>query len=287
MQQPKCLMRTSCGAVSHAACSAAGAAAAQQQQQVPQCTWFSYDPKVPVAGYCTLDDRFLLSSSLQEPSNFISKQLTRIYGRQHLCSSAASSKAACEAYEAKQKLGCYWSDSINICQAREFTDWKWFSRHAYASETPASFMCPGSRGARYKTCFGLPKGADCTATKGCVPAKAGGSCEPDFWAGLGAANQTVWQGHFDSASPFAMGECEATCYLQGLYSRKTGVYGGGAWGQAVEAAGKVCSGLSKDSFTCQAGPKAGVVATARLDKYKNYVVENVVAKSPSSSFSCP
>jgi hypothetical protein len=67
-----------------------------------------------------------------EPSSFISKQLTRVFAQQRLCN-AATSEAACKGLQQQQQqqqqqqnLGCYWNGQR--CDAKERSDWSWFSR---------------------------------------------------------------------------------------------------------------------------------------------------------------
>jgi hypothetical protein len=64
-----------------------------------------------------------------EPGSYISKQLTRVFARQRLCN-AATSEATCKGLQQQQQqqqgLGCYWNGQR--CDAKERSDWSWFSR---------------------------------------------------------------------------------------------------------------------------------------------------------------
>jgi hypothetical protein len=112
---------------SAAAAAAAAPAAAAPPANIPTCTWFAYDAKIPTAGYCTVSDTYYLTIPAQ-PSSFISKQLTRVFARHWLCN-AATSEAACKGLQQQQQqqgLGCYWNGQR--CDAKERSDWSWFSR---------------------------------------------------------------------------------------------------------------------------------------------------------------
>lgn len=99
---------------------------------VPACSWFAYDPNIAVAGYCTTNDAYYTAIAA-EPTTFTAKRLTRVYGRQVLCS-AAISEGACKALTTS--LNCYWTGKK--CDAREKSDWSWFARHVGRGLQPLS-----------------------------------------------------------------------------------------------------------------------------------------------------
>jgi len=248
---------------------------------------------VAFAGYCKVNDNFYIAISA-EPTSYISKALTRVYGRDYLCSSYTSG-STCSAQASA--LGCYWTSQK--CTARELSDWSWFSRHAYLEEAPSWMLCPDSQAATMKKCSSGLQGSACTTTKGCA-LDSKGFCGPAFFTGKTQDQKEDWFNKFRAMDPAIHGECESACYLKGIFGcssyynikpataqqaacKKNSfcswdgtqcrqlLLGTDAWGQAAAKAGVLCPTLSKDVNTCQRGPIGAIIQTARVQLYKDWV----------------
>lgn len=298
-----------CAGAAAAAAAAAPKLVPTGRPGVPMCSWFAYDSSVPSAGYCKMDDAYILAITAA-PTTFIAKQLTRAYGRHRRCGALAQ-RAACQA----SRLGCSWREparagAAGSCGGAERAQWDWFSRHAYIWEAPAWMLCPGSQAAVFRRCAAAAPGA-CAAAGGC--ALSGGSCSAEFLLKMDEAQRGKWQDRFAALDPEIMGGCGWARYLEGVTACSgawkeppskrraacdaAGPGGGGAcyweagsgggeeggacrpvlmgrdaWGKAAAVAASLCAGLSKDNSTCIGGsPRAGPVLEARIEAFLDFV----------------
>jgi hypothetical protein len=261
---------------------------------VSTCSWFAYDASVPSAGYCTVNDDYMLAVPAA-PATWIAKQLTRAFGRHHLCGVLVR-QTDCEA----SRHGCFWSERDARCVGVERAQWDWFSRHAYSSEAPAWMLCPGSQAAVAKKCAAAGAGG-CAAAKECM--LEDGYCCAKFLAAMGEAEKKSWYARLNAGDQGVVGSCGGACYLQGIASCdmwklptqnreaacqgsagacqwdaagggvcRPSLMGADAWGTAVVAAMQSCSKLSQDNATClSASPHVGAVPAARWQRFVDFV----------------